>query len=57
MIKVQIFNPAEFPDVPSGSAVEIILQLGVETFVRIDSITLETDTEAQRYSPETVCNS
>lgn len=57
MIKVQIFNPPEFPDVPSGSALESLIPLGAETFIRIDSITLQTDTEAQSYSPETVCNS
>lgn len=47
----------EFPDVPSGSAIDSLIPLGVETFMRIDSITLETDVEAQAYSPETVRNS
>lgn len=54
-IQVQIFNPNEFPDVPSGSVSEKLIELGTETFIRIDSITLQTEDEVHRYSPETVC--
>lgn len=52
--QVQVFNPNEFPDVPSGSVSERLIGLGYETFIRIDSKTLFTDDETKRYSAESV---
>lgn len=49
-----MFNPNEFPDVPSGSVSERLVGLGYESFIRIDSTTLLTDTDTRRYSPESV---
>lgn len=51
---MQVFNPNEFPDVPSGSVSEKLVTLGYETFIRIDSSTLITEDETRRYSSETV---
>ena len=45
----------EFPHVPSGSVSKSLVSLGTETFIRIDSVTVQTEPEVQRYSPETVC--
>lgn len=53
--QVQVFNPNEFPDVPSGSVSEKLIELGTETYIRIDSITLQSDDDIHRYSAETVC--
>lgn len=44
----------DFPDSVSGTALQMPVPLGVEAFIRIDSITLQTDMGAQAYSPETV---
>lgn len=52
--QVQIFNPNEFPDVPSGSVSERLVALGYESFIRIDSNTLLTDKDTKRYSAEAV---
>lgn len=52
--KVQVFNPTEFPDVPSGSVSEQLVGLGSENFIRIDSTTLITDLETKRFSSESV---
>lgn len=49
-----MFNPNEFPDVPSGSVSEKLVDLGYESFIRIDSSTLITEEETRRYSSETV---
>lgn len=51
---MQVFNPYEFPDVPSGSVSEKLVDLGYETFIRIDSSTLVTEDETRRYSAQTV---
>lgn len=55
---MQVFNPNEFPDVPSGSVSERLVGLGYESFIRIDSNTLLTDKDTKRYSAESVelCN-
>lgn len=53
-IQVQIFNPLEYPDVPSGGVSEKLVEVGTEAFIRIDSITFITNDESRRFAPETV---
>lgn len=55
LTQVQIFNPLEYPDVPSGGVSEKLVEVGTESFIQIDSLTFVTDDEARRYSPQTVC--
>ncbi|KAG4067013.1 hypothetical protein HA402_000004 [Bradysia odoriphaga] len=50
---VQIFNPLEYPDVPSGGVSEKLVEVGTEAFIRIDSITFITNDESRRFAPET----
>ena len=49
-----MFNPLEFPDVPSGSVSQAFVELGTEKFVRIDSTTLKAEDETRLYSSKTV---
>ncbi len=53
-IQVQIFNPLEYPDVPSGGVSEKLVEVGTEAFIRIDSVTFTTNEESRRFAPETV---
>ncbi|KAJ6638607.1 Sodium channel protein Nach [Pseudolycoriella hygida] len=50
---VQIFNPLEYPDIPSGGVSEKLVEVGTEAFIRIDSVTFMTTDESRRFSAET----
>ncbi|XP_055585368.1 pickpocket protein 28 [Uranotaenia lowii] len=49
---LQIFNPAEVPDVTSGGVSEQFIHLGTESFIRVDAITINSEPDVRRYSKE-----
>ncbi|XP_058055966.1 pickpocket protein 28 [Anopheles bellator] len=48
--QLQIFNPNEVPDITAGGVSEQFIQLGMETFVRVDAITIYSEPDVRRYS-------
>lgn len=52
--QVQIFNPLEYPDAPSGGVSEKLVEVGTEAFIRVDSVTFITNDESRRFAPQTV---
>lgn len=49
---VQIFDPYEIPDTAAGGVVEKSVNLGMETFLRVNGVTIRTEEEVRRYAVE-----
>lgn len=50
---VIIHNPYDFPDMPSGGINQVQVQLGRETFIRVDSHTITPDPFIRNFNPAT----
>lgn len=53
-MQILIFSTDSYPDLPSGGVTQVIVQHGLEMYLKMSVYTLESDPDIRRYSAETV---